>query len=299
MEIKNTPELLAAIEKSNELTAQLAKFETTKTALEAANKELSNTKKELSTVTKEKDLLETENGELKQAAVTAETAKPEPVVVEAVEKVIPEEAAATTVETVKPVELEVVKPTEAVKPVEIAAKVESMEQLNATLTAKNAEIANLKEKAEAFMELAVNYADVAETVQDQFQLLSQALGLPKGKIPETVEAGPKEKESEAYKTYKTLSLSNNPEDKRAARLLKKSNPEIAEQVGAAPDVPVRPVVAKSSMTEADAKIIADWRNLVAQAKTNEKSNPMLHAQQAVEARRLKRQHADLINAAIA
>lgn len=270
MKLENTPELLAAIEKSDALTAQLKELEAMKVEYEAAKTEHETAKKQLTEITGERDALETENKELKTAAAVVEN--------------VGEQIVAEVAENTELTEALTVKETE------LAAK---QTEFETQLTAKDAEIAELKEKAEAFESLAVDYADEAETVQTQFELLGQHLG-KKGIKPEITAAElVKEQEEEtAHKEWVAKANSKDPAERMAARRMKKSDPKIGERIAKSAEVVTAPSVA-TTFTAEQMKIFTAWQTLLAEAKIAQQTKQSkLEAEKMVEARRFRTKEAN-------
>lgn len=274
--IDNPTELANCIAQNDALTAQLAEFEAMKAEFEQAKTDLAAAQASLAEITTQRDAFEAENKDLKTAASAYE-------------------------DVGKQIEAEVQKNVELTQAVADAQKAleDATADYAALKEAQDAEIASLKEQAEAFINLATEHAEEAESVQAQFELLGQHLQ-KKGAVPDIVEGGiEKDEASESYKTWISAALSKRPEDRRAARLMKKANKEITSVI-TKNTTPAPPVVAGAAPAVTPAQLAkhAEWMELRAKAKANDK-NPKLHAEYVVAARRLYKEHQADIDACAA
>lgn len=299
MKIENSQELVAAIEVNNALTAQLKEFQTTKEELEASKKEAEEANKSLAAAL-------AENKELKDTALVAKKpekvepkveAKNEPEAkTEAAVEVATKEAPEKTPEA--PAKTEAAKPEPKVEekaaPTADVVSVESLQQ----------QIADLSERLAAFEEVAAEAIEDKEKAQGQFENLAQHLKL-KGGTPEVIEAGDgvtEEKEaSEAHETWLKLAKSKNPEDQRAARLMKKSNPLIGEAI-TAKIADTRIESAKPLFSAEDVAVFTKWRMILAEANlAKEMRQTKLQVEKDAEARRFhnKAENKTVIDACLA
>jgi len=262
MKIEKPEELAACIAKNDELTAQLAEFEKMKEDFDALKADAEAATAALAEITKEVEALRVENEEFKIAmAASAE---------------VGDQIAA-----------------------EVAKNLELTEQLDTAKTSydreleiKDAEIASLTEQAGAFQELAVEYAEDAESVEKQFELIKKHLSL-KGAVPDIEEPTAIKEETEAHKNWLDLGTSKNPTDRRAARAMLKANPAIASVIdkNAAPKVQIATI--KPVFTDEQMEVITRWQAERAAAKSDK--NSKLHAEHVVAARRIYNKNQALID----
>lgn len=264
MKIEKPTELADAVAKLDTLEQQLKDFEETKTKLEEANTALAE-------ATNQVTALETENKEIKQQLATSDTAR------DSFEKAFDEEKAKvaelTATSEAKPEakveELDSKTPVIEVNGVDVIAELKS-------------QIEELKGRLDASIEVAADKAEETDAVKEQVALVASQL-TPKGQIPDIEEAGSTEK-NESYKTWMTLATSKRPEDRRAARQLKKHNPEINSEITkvTAPAAAFSPV--KPTVTSEQLAVYSRWQSILKEADVNKK-NYKLHAEKVVEARR--------------
>ena len=258
MKIENTPELLAAIEKNDELTAQLKDFEATKESLSSVQEELENLKNEMAAV-------QQENTSLKEA----------------------NDATAEVGEQIK---------AEVAKVVELTTEIQ---KLNQSISDKDAELAEMMGKVAAFEENAVSAQKVAEEavqateeLQEQFEVVSTALG-QKGGVPVIEEVGTK---NDVQVTWKKLALSNNPENRRAARKMAKENPEILASIINRPLMEASVPAPLKDFSEEEREIFDNWDQASKDARHYEKTREFAkHAEAKILARKIYKQNQSTID----
>jgi chromosome segregation ATPase len=267
MKLDNPTELAALVAKADEQAARIVELEAAQAEFETTKTELETAKDALAEVTTEVEALRTENADFKTA-------------LDAVEDV----AGQIEAEVTKNVELTGQLETQKV---DFEKKIDEYE----------AQLIEQKERSEAFEALATEYAKDTEKVQDQFELLSQHLG-KHALVPAVEQAGTSEEAPKSYTTYMELANSNNPEDRRMARLMKKNDPTIdafSRQQAGVPES--APNTTTTNFSDEDVAIFTKWKALRAEA-TQKWQTDGVHDTKVVEARRLYKQHQSVIDAQI-
>jgi DNA repair exonuclease SbcCD ATPase subunit len=273
MKIENPVELATVVAKNDELTAQLAEFEKMKADHATALTLLGTIGTEKTELQKEVEALRTENAEFKEAIDASEN--------------VGEQVKA---EVAKNVEL-ADRNTELTKQLE-AQKVEFTKQLDEF----EAQLVEQTEKADAFAELAAEYAKDTEKVQDQFALIGTLLG-KKALVPDVEKTTPADEAPQSYTTWLKLANSKNSEDRRMARRMKADSPEIDVFIQKQSGISGVVTPATTSFTPEQIAVYTQWKALRADAEASQKS-PAIHANLVKEARRLYKQNQSVIDAQI-